>query len=75
MADNGISDDVNVLEKMSAIIMKMAPNRMVKGIVCLVFFPTKARMMWGTTNPIQPMTPAKATLVAVMNVATTMISN
>jgi hypothetical protein len=69
IADIGISAAVNVLDIISANIEKIAPNKIVKGIVCFVFLPTKNLTICGTINPIQPITPAKATLVAVKNVA------
>ena len=75
IAEMGISDAVNVLEMMSVSTMNIEPNPMLNGIVLFVFLPTASLAMWGTTRPIHPIVPEKATELAVNKVAIPIIKN
>ena len=66
---NGISVLVKLREIMSTTTMKIAPTRIVKGMVFFVFLPTISLEMCGTIKPIQPIIPEIATVLAVSKVA------
>ena len=70
---NGISESVNVLDKMSTTIMNVPPKVMHKGIVRLASRPANNLTMCGITKPIQEIVPQKQTEIAVNIVAITMI--
>src|SRR5690554_2990675 len=72
-ADKGISEAVKHLEKISVKIINMAPKTIHKGIERLVFRPTSNLTICGTTKPIHPIVPEKATELAVRKVATIII--
>lgn len=74
IADTGISLAVKVLERISTTIINHPPNAIDNGIVFLVFLPTSNLAMCGITNPTHPIVPEKATVVAVSNVAITIIN-
>ena len=70
----GISESVNVLDKISTTIMNDPPNKTHNGIVRLVFLPTNNLTMCGTTKPIQDIVPQKQTDIAVNKVEIIMIT-
>lgn len=74
IADNGISAAVNTRERISAIIINVAPKIIQSGIVFFVFLPTVKRTICGTTNPTQLIVPENATELAVSNVAIPIIN-
>lgn len=56
----------------STTIRKQAPILNAAGISSLLLLPATSLPMWGTTSPIQPMTPETQTAAAVARVAQTM---
>ena len=70
----GISESVNVLDRISTTIIKAPPNKAHSGIVRLAFLPTNSLTICGTTNPIQDIVPQKQTDIAVNNVEIIMIT-
>ena len=55
-----------VLEKVSQITKKLAPNKVDAGIRILRSGPTYNRTIWGTINPTNPIGPQVATAVPVI---------
>lgn len=75
IAERGISDAVNVLDNISANIINIEPKSIDIGSVTLESLPTISLTIWGITNPIQLIVPAKETELAVSIVATTIINS
>ena len=71
---NGISESVNVLERISTNIVNVPPKVMHKGIVLLASLPASKRTICGITKPIQDMVPQKHTDMAVRTVDKTIIN-
>ena len=67
----GISKLNIILEALSTISKKIAPNKALIGKMILLSAPNKSLAIWGIINPIQPIIPASITLKALINVATT----
>ena len=71
---NGISESVNVLERISTAIMNVPPNVTHNGIVLFASLPTNRRTMWGMIKPTQEIVPQKQTDIAVKTVDRTIIN-
>ena len=71
---NGISESVNVLDKMSTKTINVPPNVTQSGIVLLASLPANNLTMCGMTKPIQEIVPQKQTEIAVRIVEITIIS-
>ena len=71
---NGISESVNVLDKISTRTMNVAPKVIHKGIVLFASLPAKSLTMCGITKPIQDIVPQKQTDIAVSKVEITIIN-
>ena len=65
---NGISESVNVLERISTAIMNVPPKVTHKGIVLFASLPTSNLTMWGMIKPTQEIVPQKQTEMAVRTV-------
>ena len=70
----GISESVNVRDKISTKIMNVPPIVMQRGMVLFASLPASNLTMCGMTKPIQEMVPQKHTDMAVNTVARTIIN-
>lgn len=71
---SGISESVNVLERISTKTINVPPKVMQRGIVLLASLPASNRTMCGITKPIHEIVPQKQTDIAVRIVDITIIS-